>query len=112
VLRLRSADALRLHEQTDSRHRVDQGLPPLTERALSSRLFGAYTSGGKLRHAQCHRHGLGPDCRTVRRAGAGGTLARSRRKLLSFWINMPTLSRVWRCATQLNTLIKSCGVII
>jgi hypothetical protein len=84
VLRLRSADALRLHEQTDSRHRVDQGLPPLTERALSSRLFGAYTSGGKLRHAQCHRHGLGPDCRTVRRAGAGGTLARSRRKLLSF----------------------------
>jgi len=45
VLRLRSADALRLHEQTDSRRRVDQGLPrrSLKERALSSHRFGSYT---------------------------------------------------------------------
>ena len=45
MLRRHSADALRLHEQTDSRHSVDQGLPrrSLTERALSSRWFGPYT---------------------------------------------------------------------
>jgi predicted RNA polymerase sigma factor len=37
-------DVVRLHEQTDSRHRVDQGLPrrSLKERALSSRRFGPY----------------------------------------------------------------------
>jgi hypothetical protein len=84
VLRLRSADAFRLHEQTDKLAQSgSEGLPPGpgTVFALVRRV---HSSGGKLRGAQCHRHGLGPVCRTVRRAGAGGTLTRGRQKLLSF----------------------------
>jgi hypothetical protein len=69
VLRLRSADALRLHEETDKLAQSgSEGLPPGpgTAFALVRRV---HSSGGK---------------RTVRRAGAGGTLTRGRQKLLSF----------------------------
>lgn len=71
-------DVVRLHEQTDSRHRVDQGLPrrSLKERALSSRRFGPYNlQAASAAAPDAAATGWAQVVGRVRRAGAGGALA-------------------------------------
>jgi hypothetical protein len=72
-------DVVRLHEQTDSRHRVDQGLPrrSLKERALSSRRFGPDNlQAASAAAPDAAATGWAQVIGRVRRAGAGGTLTR------------------------------------